>query len=354
VAEPRDMESRDGRRKDDRDPARFLKELRQLRSHAGLGHAELAARAHYPCELIRAAEDGPSLPDLPVLSAYVRACGGAFAEWEERWRSITGSPASPLLSARPPGCSEAADAGARIGATSVAADSHDPSLVMAALGRVADGMAAATPVGVSSAASSSPVPSAAPEPLVPLAPLVPLGPPAPPVPSVPLPAVSLPAVSQPPVSQPPVSQPPVSQPPVSLPPVPSVFSPSTPAPAGGADAAHSVFSDAAVSAATAAAWSEQNSGVVDLAAPASPALGYPAFDSPAPGWAQRNTRTAGPTPEAAPNVPDATFAPISQDAAQTARQVRGGSRTRRSGLPRAALVAALGLLLILAAVLIFA
>ena len=70
------------------DPARFLRELRQLRDGAGLGPAELAARAHYPYDRIKAAEVGPTLPDLPVLSAYVRGCGGTTEEWEERWRSI--------------------------------------------------------------------------------------------------------------------------------------------------------------------------------------------------------------------------------------------------------------------------
>src|ERR1700757_1677489 len=44
------------------DAARFLRELRELRHGAGLGHAELAARAHYPYDCIRAAEVGPDLP----------------------------------------------------------------------------------------------------------------------------------------------------------------------------------------------------------------------------------------------------------------------------------------------------
>ena len=92
------------------DSARFLRELRQLRGGAGLGHAELAARAHYPYDAIRAAEAGPSLPDLPVLSAYVRGCGGTPAEWEERWRSLTHSPALPLLPVRTAGHSDAASA----------------------------------------------------------------------------------------------------------------------------------------------------------------------------------------------------------------------------------------------------
>ncbi len=82
------------------DTARFLRELRQLRDGAGLGHAELAARAHYPYDSIRAAEVGPSLPDLPVLSAYVRGCGGTTEEWEERWRSLTRTPSLPVSAAR--------------------------------------------------------------------------------------------------------------------------------------------------------------------------------------------------------------------------------------------------------------
>jgi Helix-turn-helix domain len=127
------------------DSARFLKELRQLRDGAGLGPAELAARAHYPYDRIRAAEAGPALPDLPVLSAYVRGCGGTTEEWEERWRSLTSAPTLPLLAARPAGSSTAASAGARIGAISPAADTPDPSIIMAALDRVADEMAVSKP-----------------------------------------------------------------------------------------------------------------------------------------------------------------------------------------------------------------
>jgi hypothetical protein len=116
--------------------------LRQLRTDAGLEHAELAARAHYPCDVIRAAEAGPSLPSLPVLSAFVRGCGGTPAAWEERWRSVSRSPASPLLPVRAAGDSDAATAGARVGAATPAADGHDPSFILAALGRVAGSIAA--------------------------------------------------------------------------------------------------------------------------------------------------------------------------------------------------------------------
>jgi hypothetical protein len=160
VTDPREKEFRDTRRDD---PARFLRELRELRSHAGLGHAELAARAHYPLDAIKAAETGPALPDLPVLSAYVRGCGGTVAEWEERWRAVTDSPASPLLTARGAAWSEAADAGARVGAESFPADEEDSDRVIAALNRVADRMAASASSSPSGARNADVWTPAAPE-----------------------------------------------------------------------------------------------------------------------------------------------------------------------------------------------
>ena len=123
------------------DAARFLRELRQLRDRAGLGHAELAARAHFPYDFIRAAEVGPALPDLPVLCAYVRGCGGTTEEWEERWRSLTSSPSLPVSASRHVGRSDAATAGARIGSVSQVGENPDPSIIIAALNRVAEDMA---------------------------------------------------------------------------------------------------------------------------------------------------------------------------------------------------------------------
>ena len=123
------------------DTERFLRELRELRDGAGLGHAELAARAHYPYDSIKAAEVGPALPDLPVLSAFVRGCGGTAEEWEERWRSLTRTPSLPVSEARSAGNSAAAAAGARIGSVPQVDGSPDPSIIWAALNRVAEGMA---------------------------------------------------------------------------------------------------------------------------------------------------------------------------------------------------------------------
>jgi hypothetical protein len=125
----------------DDDTARFLNELRQLRDGAGLGHAQLAARAHYPYDSIKAAEVGPSLPDLPVLSAFVRGCGGPTQEWEERWRSLSSSPSLPVSATRQTGRSDAATAGARINSGAPEGDGPDPSVILAALNRVAEEMA---------------------------------------------------------------------------------------------------------------------------------------------------------------------------------------------------------------------
>jgi hypothetical protein len=123
------------------DATRFLRELRQLRDGAGFDHAELAARAHYPYDVIKTAEVGPALPDLPVLSAYVRGCGGTTEEWEERWRSLTRSPSLPVSAARQSGLSDAATAGARISTATQGGDCPDPSIIIAALNRVAEEMA---------------------------------------------------------------------------------------------------------------------------------------------------------------------------------------------------------------------
>jgi len=142
----------------DDDTARFLRELRQLRNGAGLGHAQLAARAHYPYDSIRAAEVGPSLPDLPVLSAFVRGCGGPTQEWEERWRSLTSSPSLPVSETRQTGQSDAATAGARILSTSQAGDGPDPSVIMAALNRVAEEMGGAAAEAVHVPPAAQPLP----------------------------------------------------------------------------------------------------------------------------------------------------------------------------------------------------
>ncbi len=73
----------------DADRAAFLRDLRALRDGAGLQTSDLAARAHYPEDTLKTAEDGPALPSLPVLEAYVRGCGARPAEWEDRWRRLT-------------------------------------------------------------------------------------------------------------------------------------------------------------------------------------------------------------------------------------------------------------------------
>jgi hypothetical protein len=116
------------------DQARFLADLRSLRDTAAIGYDELAARAHFPSDILKEAENGSALPGLPILTAYVRACEGDVIEWEERWRRLASEvPEDPDLPVRPPGASPAAVAGARAGVGIAPPDVYDPERIRAAL-----------------------------------------------------------------------------------------------------------------------------------------------------------------------------------------------------------------------------
>ncbi|MDI6102325.1 hypothetical protein QLQ12_27275 [Actinoplanes sp. NEAU-A12] len=67
---------------------RFAAGLRELRESAGRpGYRELARRAHYSVTTLSVAAAGHQLPSLAVTLAYVEACGGDRAAWEQRWRA---------------------------------------------------------------------------------------------------------------------------------------------------------------------------------------------------------------------------------------------------------------------------
>jgi Helix-turn-helix domain len=102
----------------------FARDLRTLRSQAGLDYPELAERSHYTMKTLASAAGGLRLPTLPVAVAYVRACGGNVTEWEERWQrlaaNISADPATrrradgadradPPATAEPPVPTAAAD-----------------------------------------------------------------------------------------------------------------------------------------------------------------------------------------------------------------------------------------------------
>jgi hypothetical protein len=154
------------------DKQRFLAEMRALRDSAALEFYELAARAHYPSDVLKEAENGPSLPSLPILAAYVRACDGDVPEWEERWRRLSfASSANDGLPVRPAGASAAAVAGARAGVSVVPPDAYDPERIKAALrgshGRSDQGIRGAATRAVTE--RDTPVPAPA-EPRVPESP----------------------------------------------------------------------------------------------------------------------------------------------------------------------------------------
>jgi len=116
------------------DKQRFLADMRALRDQAVLEFDELAARAHYPSDVLKEAESGPSLPTLPILAAYVRACDGDVPEWEERWRRLGyDSRADDGLPVRTAGASPAAVAGARASVGVAPPDAYDPERIRAAL-----------------------------------------------------------------------------------------------------------------------------------------------------------------------------------------------------------------------------
>ncbi|WP_030559067.1 nSTAND1 domain-containing NTPase [Streptomyces aureocirculatus] len=81
-----------GRRESPLDPdagpvQRFAYELRALRRDAGgPTYRTMAARGGYSVTTLAQAAAGERLPSLPVLKAYVAACGGDETEWEHRWR----------------------------------------------------------------------------------------------------------------------------------------------------------------------------------------------------------------------------------------------------------------------------
>jgi len=66
----------------------FARDLRALRAKADLDYPEMAEVSHYEMKTLAAAAGGLRLPSLPVAVAFVRACGGSVAEWEERWQKI--------------------------------------------------------------------------------------------------------------------------------------------------------------------------------------------------------------------------------------------------------------------------
>ncbi|NOL39596.1 hypothetical protein HPO96_04990 [Kribbella sandramycini] len=84
----------------------LARDLRKLRQEAGSPtYRELSRRAHYSAAALSEAASGRRLPSLPVTLAFVAACDGDTAEWEQRWRAVeaeTSTTAEPDGSERAP------------------------------------------------------------------------------------------------------------------------------------------------------------------------------------------------------------------------------------------------------------
>jgi hypothetical protein len=68
--------------------AAFARDLRMLRAKSGLDYPDMAEKSHYTMRTLASAAGGLRLPTLPVLIAYVQACDGDLAEWEDRWAKL--------------------------------------------------------------------------------------------------------------------------------------------------------------------------------------------------------------------------------------------------------------------------
>ncbi|MFC9252770.1 nSTAND1 domain-containing NTPase [Amycolatopsis thailandensis] len=76
--------------------SQFAGDLRRLREKAGSPpYRELSKRAHYAASTLSDAAGGRKLPTLAVTLAYVRACEGDLAEWEERWYGTAATNRAP-------------------------------------------------------------------------------------------------------------------------------------------------------------------------------------------------------------------------------------------------------------------
>jgi hypothetical protein len=85
----------------------FARDLRTLRAQADLDYPELAETSHFSMKTLVAAAGGLRLPTLPVAVAYVRACGGNVAEWEDRWQKLAAKITDAAMKRRNDGDSRA-------------------------------------------------------------------------------------------------------------------------------------------------------------------------------------------------------------------------------------------------------
>ncbi|MDG4856898.1 DNA-binding protein [Streptomyces sp. T-3] len=80
-----------GRPESEIDPARgpvqqLACELRKLRQEAGgITYRQMARQVEFSVSTLSRAAGGEQLPPLPVVLAYVTACGGDVAQWQQRW-----------------------------------------------------------------------------------------------------------------------------------------------------------------------------------------------------------------------------------------------------------------------------
>lgn len=85
--------------------------LRSHRNQAGLSYRQLAERTIYSSVTLSRATTGETIPRLPVVEAFTRACGGNVAHARQLWREARWEEhrASEVIRARPPKLSAVKD-----------------------------------------------------------------------------------------------------------------------------------------------------------------------------------------------------------------------------------------------------
>jgi tetratricopeptide (TPR) repeat protein len=82
--------------------AGFAAGLRRLRAQAGSPtYRQLAARTRFAPSVLSAAARGTSLATWPVTRAFVLACGGDVAQWQEHWREVSDAVHPAIVEGRP-------------------------------------------------------------------------------------------------------------------------------------------------------------------------------------------------------------------------------------------------------------
>jgi hypothetical protein len=103
--------------------------LRDLRNRSGLTYEQVAKLTHYGTSTLQAATSGERLPTLKVVTAFVKACKGDQAAWQDYWTQLRrmmdpDAPQNAARSVSPPWVSDLAPPHADHESSAASANGH--------------------------------------------------------------------------------------------------------------------------------------------------------------------------------------------------------------------------------------